>query len=195
MKYYLKNLGTIVFSGLLVLGFASCNNDTSSSTDTKKSDSTNVDNKMTDTVSHAMNEKDQAFLSDQVGGNYAEIRYTQLAQQKSKNAEIKDVAKFLETEHTNALNDLKDLAGKKNVTVPSEEPQDAKDKYKMLSEKSAKDFDKTWVEELITKHEKSIAKLEGADISDPDLKTWVTNILPKLRIHHDKLMQCHNKMK
>lgn len=195
MKYYLKTLVILVFSGILSFGIVSCNDDTTSTTDTKNSDSTTVDKKMGDTVSNAMNEKDQAFLSDQIGGNYAEIKYTQLAQQKSKNAEIKEVAKFLETEHTNALNDLKDLAGKKNVNVPSEEPQDAKDIYKMLSDKSAKDFDKTWVEELISKHEKSIAKLEGADIADPDLKNWVTNILPKLRIHHDKLMQCHNKMK
>jgi len=191
----MKTLTAVAVSASVFFSIASCNND--STTDTKTSDSSTVSDKKMDSAStsNTLNEKDQAFLSDQVGGNYAEIKYTQLAQQKSKNAEIKDVAKFLETEHTNALNELKDLAAKKNVNVPSEEPQDAKDKYKMLSDKSAKDFDKTWVEELISKHEKSIAKLEGADISDPDLKTWVTNILPKLRIHHDKLMQCHNKMK
>ena len=191
----MKTFTVMAVSASVFFSVTSCNND--STTDTKTSDSSTVSDKKMDTASssNTMNEKDQAFLSDQVGGNYAEIKYTQLAQQKSKDAEIKDVAKFLETEHTNALNELKDLAAKKNVNVPSEEPQDAKDKYKMLSDKSAKDFDRTWVEELISKHEKSIAKLEGADISDPDLKTWVTNILPKLRIHHDKLMQCHNKMK
>jgi putative membrane protein len=189
----MKSLAILVSSAFLFFGIVSCNNE--ATTDATTKDSSTVSEKKTDTMSNTMNDRDQAFLSDQVGGNYAEIKFTQLAQQKSKNAEVKDVAKFLETEHTNALNDLKDLAGKKNVNVPSEEPQDAKDKYKMLSEKSAKDFDKKWVEELISKHEKSIAKLEGADISDPDLKTWVTNILPKLRIHHDKLMQLHNKMK
>lgn len=193
MKYYLKSSVIIAVSIILTLGLVSCNNETTT-TDTKN-DSTTVDEKKDDKMANTINEKDQAFLSDQVGGNYAEIKFTQLAQQKSKNAEIKEVAKFLETEHTNALNDLKDLAGKKNVNVPSEESEEAKDKITELSGKSAKEFDKAWVEELISKHEKSIAKLEGADISDPDLKTWVTNILPKLRIHHDKLMQCHNKMK
>ena len=194
MKYFLKSLALGGISIILFFGFVGCNSETTS-TDTKSSDSTSVGEKKDDKMTNAMDEKDQAFLSDQVGGNYAEIKFTQLAQEKSKNAEVKEVAKFLETEHTNALNDLKDLAGKKNVNVPSEETQEAKDKIKELAGKSAKEFDKAWVEELISKHEKSIAKLEGSDISDPDLKNWVTNILPKLRIHHDKLMQCHNKLK
>ena len=127
MKYYLKSL-VVIGIYIIPFGVVSCNNE--SSTDTKTNDSTSVMDKKTDTMSTAMNEKDQAFLTDMVGGNYAEIKLTQLAQQKSKDAEIKDVAKFLETDHTNALNDLKDLAGKKNVNAPSEEPQDAKDKIK-----------------------------------------------------------------
>ena len=192
MTKYLKNILISGFCAFLGLAIISCNND-STTTDTTK-DSMTVSEKRTDSA-NVMNEKDQMFLSDQVGGNYAEIKFTQLAQQKSKSAEIKDVAKFLETEHTNALNELKDLAGKKNVSVPSEEPQDAKDKLKELTDKPANTFDKAWVEELISKHEKSIAKLEGADVTDPDLKNWVTNILPKLRIHHDRLMQSHNKVK
>jgi hypothetical protein len=38
-------------------------------------------------------------------------------------------------------------------------------------------------------------KLESTDIADPDLKKLVAELLPKLRIHHDSLLQCHNKLK
>jgi len=104
---------------------------------------------------------------------------------------------MLEMDNNAALNQLKDLSGKKSINVPSEEDQDAKDNYKNLSEKSGKEFDKAWCEALVDKHKKTIDKLEDIadDNADPDLKNWAATILPKIRTHHDKLMACHDKLK
>jgi hypothetical protein len=50
---------------------------------------------------------------------------------------------------------------------------------------------------MIDKHEKSINNLEDMEkeTTDPQLKTWISETLPKIRTHKDKLVECHDKMK
>jgi len=142
-------------------------------------------------------EKDAQFVVDVVTSNYGEVKLTQLAQQKSANKELKDVAKMLEADHTALLSDLKTMASKKGITVPTEESGEAKDKLKDLTNEKASDFDKEWCETLMDNHKNSISKYENAatDATDPDVKAFVNTVLPKLRMHHDKLMECHKKLK
>ncbi|HUR11917.1 MAG TPA: DUF4142 domain-containing protein [Flavitalea sp.] len=197
MKVQLRNTAVyLLMSTSLFLG--ACNDD-STATD-NKSDSSTVANNSNNNAndSATINSGDREFISDMIAGNMAEIRLAQLAQTKGTSPEIKQIAKTLETDHTAALNQLKDLASRKGVTAPAEETNDAKDTYNNLNEKSAKDFDREWCEKLMDKHDKSIKKFQDKtedNNADADLKTWATNILPKLRSHHDQLMACHNKLK
>lgn len=142
-------------------------------------------------------EKDAQFVVDVVASNYREIKLAQLAQQKSSNSEIKGVAKMLETDHSAVLNDLKAMASNKGITIPTEESGEAKDKLKDLSDDKKSEFDKEWCETLMDSHKNSISKFENAanDVSDADLKNFVNTVLPKLRTHHDQLMECHKKLK
>lgn len=142
-------------------------------------------------------EKDAQFVVDVVTSNYGEVKLAQLAQKKSSNKEIKDVAKMLETDHSAVLNDLKTMASNKGITIPTEESGQAKDKLKDLSDDKASEFDKEWCETLMDNHKNSISKFENAanDLSDPDLKNFANTVLPKLRMHHDQLMECHKKLK
>lgn len=142
-------------------------------------------------------EKDAQFVVDVVTSNYGELKLAQLAQKKSSNKEIKNVAKMLETDHSAVLNDLKTLASNKGIIIPTEESGQAKDKLKDLSDDKASEFDKEWCETLMDNHKNSISKFENAanDLSDPDLKNFANTVLPKLRMHHDQLMECHKKLK
>ena len=185
MKDAIKIFFLLCLTGILSTGFISCNND-------KKDRKGAPEEKKFD---NKVNEKDSRLVVDMVEGNYAEIKMVQSAKERSTNADVKDLANYLETQHKEVLSELKDLAGKKGIIVPSEESDESKDKIRDLSATKANKFDKKWCKELMDKHEKSIDKLEKADISDPDLKKWVNELLPKLRIHHDRLMQCHNKLK
>ena len=116
---------------------------------------------------------------------------TETTEERNEN-EFDDKSNVKDSEE---LNELKDLAGKKGITIPREESAKSKYKIKVLSDIKASEFDKKWCKELMDKHEKSINKLESAAIADPDLKEWVAELLPKPRIHHDRLMQFHNKLK
>ena len=142
-------------------------------------------------------EKEAQFVVDVVGSNYGEVKLARLGYQRASNSELKDVARILQKDHEAVLNDLKTLASRKGITIPTEENGESKDKLKELTDEKASVFDKEWCETLMDNHRTSITKFENAEkeISDPDLKSFVSSILPKLRTHHDRLMECHKKLK
>lgn len=145
----------------------------------------------------ALAEKDAQFLSDVAASNMAEIKMSQLAQTKGNSQDVKDLGKMLETDHSAVLGEVRSFASNRSANLPAEEKPEAKDMHNALNAKSGKEFDKDWCEHMIDMHQKSIAKFESAqnDLADADLKTWVSNTLPKLRTHLDKLKECDKKLK
>jgi putative membrane protein len=186
-----------------VLTMAACNNSANEKTTEStvgSSDTTTNTATATDTTNRAgqpLAEKDAQFLMDVAASNMAEIKLAQLAQQKGNAQDVKDIGKMLETDHSAVLNDIRNFASNRSVTLPAEEKQEAKDHYASIDKKSGKEFDKDWCEHMIDMHKRGIAKFENAqnDLADADLKTWVGNTLPKLRTHLDRLNECNKKLK
>jgi putative membrane protein len=168
--------------------------DTSDTAATTKNE---AEDKNDSAMSTKTDEKEARFVVDVVASNYGEVKLARLAKQKASNSELKDLAGILEQDHSAVLGDLKSLASKKGITIPTEENGDSKDKLKELTDEKASTFDKEWCETLMDNHKTSITKFENAanDFSDPDIKSFVTSVLPKLRTHHDRLMECHKKLK
>ena len=203
MKVSWKIIGIVLLTANTVLlgcdgdsdaGNAAGIEDTSDTTATTKNE---AEDKNDSAMSTKAAEKEARFVVDVVASNYGEVKLARLANQKASNSELKDVARILEQDHSAVLSDLKSLASKKGITIPTEENADSKDKLKELSDEKASTFDKEWCETLMDNHKMSITKFENAanDISDPDIKSFVTSVLPKLRTHHDRLMECHKKLK
>lgn len=142
-------------------------------------------------------EKDAQFVAEAVAANYAEIQLAQLAIQKSNDTEIKNVAQFLETEHNKVLEELKDVAGKRVISVPSSEDDADRRKIEDLTkEDDVKDFNKEWCKTMVDKHEKSIEKFETRmnETEDAELKAWLSGTLPHLRDHLDRIKACHERI-
>jgi len=140
---------------------------------------------------------DDQFLKDQVAGNQDEIEVAKLAKNKSTDKEIKSIAQYLVEEHSKALDKLRKMASAKNLTVVSAASDEAKSTISSLESKKANEFDKAWCEKLIDKHKSTISKYESAatSVSNNDLKSFINETLPKLRMHLDKLMAYHGKIK
>lgn len=198
----MKVLWFIAGALLVANSFIGCNGDNDASASDEASDTTaTTKDEAEDSNDSAMvtrnAEKEAQFVVEVVASNYGEVKLARLGQQRASNSELKDVASVLEKEHEVVLNDIKSLASRKGITVPTEENGDSKDKLKELTDEKSSLFDKEWCETLMDNHRTSITKFENAekDISDPDLKSFVTSVLPKLRTHHDRLMECHKKLK
>jgi putative membrane protein len=141
-------------------------------------------------------EKDADWVAEVVAANYAEIKMAQLASQRSSNAEVKNIAKMLEADHTKALNELKSLAQTKAITVPVEEKDDAKKDLEKMRSEDAKDFDSKWLNKMEDEHEKDIKKFENESekSKDAELKSWAEKTLPHLRMHLEKVKACKDNM-
>ena len=196
----MTKLKHILLAASVLAAATACNdtaNDKANNGDADTSTATANTVDTTNRAGAALAEKDAQFLMDVAASNMAEIKMSQLAQQKGNAQDVKDIGKMLETDHSAVLSEVRNFASNRSVNLPAEEKPEAKDHYNTLDKKTGKEFDKDWCGHMIDMHQKSIAKFESAqtDLADADLKSWVGNTLPKLRTHLDKLKECNNKLK
>ena len=137
-------------------------------------------------------QRDAAFVYEVVESNYGEIKLAELAHQRSRTPEVKQVAQQLLTDHTASLNELKTLAQAKSISVPVEETDASKRKLENMAEEEGSEFDEEWCDEMMDSHNKTIDKFEKRlnDTEDAELKAFITKTLPVLREHHERLKAC-----
>lgn len=132
-------------------------------------------------------EDDSQYLVDAAETDLKEIEIGKLAQQKSTDADVKAYGKMLVDDHTKSFNDVKALAGKKQITLPATVTEDGQDEYNKLNEKTGLDFDKKFAEMMVDGHEKNIEKAQKASekASDEEIRMWAANKLVALTKHRD----------
>lgn len=142
----------------------------------------------------AKSEKDAQFLVNAAEISLEEIRLGELAQQNSKMADVKEMGKMMVNAHTKSLADLKALAMKKSITIPTAPTEDVEEAYKKLTDKNTK-FDKEYSDMMVKGHKDAIETFEKAstDATDADIKQWAASSLPTLRTHLDYAMICQKK--
>lgn len=142
-------------------------------------------------------EKDVAFLVNAAAINFEEIQLGQLVQQNSKSDCVKELGAMMEKQHTDAMNQLKDLAVKKAITIPTFITQEGKYAVHELNEKTGKDFDKKYCDMMVNGHKDAIAMFDKAseESIDDDIKSWASDMIPVLKTHLDHAITCQTKCK
>ncbi len=142
-------------------------------------------------------EKDAEFIVNAVAANLAEINLAQLAQNKSTDMEVKQLATMLETDHTKVLHSLTGYANSKGISVPTTENNEAMKDKDNLVQMSGKEFDMKWCAQLQKNHKKSIRKFESrmSKTEDVALKDLLSSTLPGLKSHLEMLQQHEERMK
>ncbi len=170
--------------------FAACNN---AGTDSK--DSVEV----ADSVNETRQEKaDSAgtyqadtettdFLVKAANCGMAEIKLGELAKEKGTNPKVKGMGELMASDHHKVADEVKNLASKRNVTLPATIGDDKQKDIDDISAKTGKDFDKAYVRYMIKEHEKDIDLFKRANdkVNDADVRTFANNTLPKLQAHLD----------
>lgn len=182
------------FLPLLLAGgvtLASCGDSTNNSTTSE--DTTLAGNNGMDNMTADDND-DQDFLEDAVEANTMEMRALMMGERKGGN-EVKSHASHMMADHRKLGEDVAAYIASKNITLND---VDTNDTDNSLQNKAAgKEFDKAWAEKMVDDHEKVIRMFEEGEreVRDPELKTMITNALPKLRSHLDMSKQLQEKMK
>jgi putative membrane protein len=129
--------------------------------------------------------KDQKFVTQAASGGMMEVQLGELAGSKAQAPEVKDFGARMVKDHGQANDELKAIAQKKNLTLPTELEAKHRQVVEKLQKASGADFDKQYMREMVKDHAEDVAKFRQASdkLQDPDLKGWTTKTLPVLEEH------------
>ncbi|MDQ0965706.1 putative membrane protein [Flavobacterium sp. W4I14] len=145
----------------------------------------------------AVDGADAKFTTQAAVGGMAEVELGKLALEKSSNPQVKEFATMMVKDHGMANTELTAIAKQKNITLPSTVDDEHKKKMDDLSKKSGADFDKAYVDAMVSGH-KSTLKLmedESRDGKDADLKAFAKKTAPIVQSHLVMINKINDSMK
>jgi putative membrane protein len=133
----------------------------------------------------ALAQAGNTFATKAAQGGMAEVKLGELAQQKGQSQAVKDFGSRMVADHTKANDELKSLAGRKGITLPSD--VDARDQaiYDFLSKLQGAAFDRAYMRDMVADHRADVTEFrrESEHGSDADLKAFAAKTLPTLEDH------------
>lgn len=168
------------------------------------SDTTDPENRdssrTTSTIDAGMGFSAHRFITNQLESNYGEVKMARMAIDRSRNNEIKRIARMLENDHNTVIRELQSLARNNNLSqdsLPTMEGRMGKQQMDQLQNSGGDEFDKLWAQQMLTNHEQKIQMFEqmqsNEQITDSNIKNWVVKTLPTLRKHRDELSRFSNR--
>ena len=149
------------------------------------------------TAATPVSEDDSKFAVEAGSGGMMEVQLGELAQQKASSQQVKDFGKMMVRDHSKANDELKSIAGAKNITLPPAPGEDHMDHIKNLTEKTGKEFDKDYMKMMVDDHQDDVDAFEklSNNAKDSDLKAFATKTLPVLRMHLDSAKAIRDGLK
>jgi putative membrane protein len=174
--------------GILMLAFALA---LASCEGKKGDDSKEVAEEQNDSIQDESNqgndlEKDSKFAVEAADAGMLEVQLGTLAKTRASSPRVKEYAQMMVDDHTKANNELKALAGTKNIVLPDVLSEDYQKKYyDMDQKKTGADFDKEYIDQMVKDHKDVIDKFEdqAEDGKDSEIKAWAAGKLAALRHH------------
>ena len=133
----------------------------------------------------SLSEKDKTFMKKAAKGGMMEVAMGQVAEQNAQSDDVKSFGKRMVTDHGKANDELKSIAAKKGVQLPSKEHTG-----KWSS-------DKSYIDMMVKDHEKDLAefKEEATSGSDPDVKKFADDTAKVVQEHLDLAKEIQGKLK
>lgn len=129
---------------------------------------------------------DREFFEDIAHANLAEIDTGKLALEKSQDEQVKQFAQKMIDDHTKALDELRVIAEKKHLALPTETDLAHKTVATGLKALSGKTFDHQYIARVgVGDHERTqklLAKVQK-EAADPDLKAYATKTIQAVNHH------------
>ena len=140
---------------------------------------------------------DKEFVAQAGEAGLAEVRQSELAQQRAQNAEVKAFAQRMIADHGKGNEELQQLATTKGLVVPTALNEQHQAAVSHLQGLNGRAFDRMYVQHMAEDHQKVVSMFEAAErtAQDPDLRNWITKTLPTLREHLKHVQSLQAKVK
>ncbi len=130
--------------------------------------------------------------------NKGEVDQGKLAVKKAKDAQVKQFAQMMVTDHTDATNKVKQLNIQPETTQTSTQLQtDSQNAISSLSGQTGTDFDKAYIDLQVKEHQQVLNDLDQKLIPsahNADLKKQLTDLRPKIAAHLQQAQQIQQKL-
>jgi putative membrane protein len=137
--------------------------------------------------SNDLKRSDRKFVEKVARNNQAELELAKIAEQKAGSQEVKDFAKHMVDDHTKAGEELKSAVASKDAKVPTDLDRSHKRLADQLNKMQGQDFDRKYMSEMVSDHEKTLKELqkEAKDAKDPALKSFAEKTASTVQQHLD----------
>jgi len=159
-------------------------------------DSTGMSSAAVDTMSvKPVNDDVADFAMKAANAGMTEITLGKMAEQKATAKDIKDYGAMIVKDHTAAADELKGIAKEKNITLPAVPGDNMQKHIDDLSKETGKDFDKDYINQMISDHKDAVDLFKDASLNSKDaaMKDFAAKTLPTLQKHLDKAQEIAKK--
>jgi putative membrane protein len=144
----------------------------------------------------AVTPAEQEFMIKANQANLADIDMARIAKQKTQNADLKDFANMIESDHTGALEDLADLMQNNGMSPSNVLSPDAKADIEKITALSGDEMDREFVNAMVADHHKAIGMFrDQLNIAQsPDVRKYAERVLAILEMHLEKAQKLQSKL-
>lgn len=143
------------------------------------------------TAGHAappdVSDQDKAFLVGAHQDNLAEIQGGQIAERQAGKQSVRDAGRKFVEDHTSLDDQLKRVAKKLGVGLPSRPSEEQQAELRKFAAKGGTAFDRAWIGAQVEDHRKTLDFLdkEVSTGSSPEVKNLARDAKPVIREHLD----------
>lgn len=184
----MKKISLLLLLAVATLGFQACGSETKKSDDSVEN-AENA-NEAKEDAGTGQSEDTNEFAMKAATGGMLEVALGRLAQEKGSSAAVKEFGAMMVMDHTKANDEMKALAAKKNITLPTAMGEEEQKHVNDMMKLSGKDFDQKYVSMMVDDHKDDIdlfTKAAEDDKTDADLKAFAVKTLPTLKKHMDRI--------
>ena len=192
----MKKISILLLVGLFSIA-QSCNNnddkkdsvENANDANDKKDTSEAMNNNNKDTTAAmtpmAVNDDVADFAVKAANGGMMEVEMGKLAEQKAVSKSVKAFGAMMVKDHSKANEELKKLAAAKNITLPATMGNDMQKHMDDLRKDTAMQFDKNYIDMMVSDHNDDIDLFEKAvkNSKDSAFKSFAAKTLPTLYKH------------
>lgn len=135
--------------------------------------------------------QDAQMVVDLATMEYGVLEMSKAAHSQSQNKTVQHMAGRLQRDYSLLLKQLQQYAANRNISLPNAATANDERELKRMEKDKMAEFDKKWCADMLNRHEKVIAAMEddATIAADSNLRTWINDELPKVRMHRDELMR------
>jgi putative membrane protein len=144
----------------------------------------------------ALAQSDMQFAQEAAIGGMTEVELGKLAVKNGESPQVKSLGQRMIDDHSKANQELKSIAAKNNITLPTDLDAKHKAMVDKMSSMSGASFDQAYIQGMVKDHQEDITlfQKEAKSGTNVDLKTWAGATMPTLQDHLRATREAQNSM-